>query len=48
MSVIDTQRGYLLLADISGYTSFVASIGLSHSQEILSELLECVEENKLY
>jgi uncharacterized protein YndB with AHSA1/START domain len=40
----DTQHGHLLLADISGYTSYVASTELSHSQEILSELLECIIE----
>ncbi|MGH2523364.1 MAG: DUF2652 domain-containing protein [Anaerolineales bacterium] len=37
-----TQHGYLLLADISGYTSFVAGTELEHSQEILSELLELI------
>src|SRR3972149_3333134 len=41
MSTI-TQRGYLLLADISGYTSFVAATELEHSQDILSELLEVI------
>jgi len=35
-----TQHGYLVIADISGYTSFVARTELEHSQEILSELLE--------
>jgi len=35
-----TQHGYLAIADISGYTSFVAKTELEHSQEILSELLE--------
>jgi uncharacterized protein YndB with AHSA1/START domain len=35
-----TQHGYLIIADISGYTSFVARTELEHSQEILSELLE--------
>jgi uncharacterized protein YndB with AHSA1/START domain len=39
MSTI-TQHGYLVIADISGYTSFVAKTELEHSQEILSELLE--------
>lgn len=38
----ETQNGYLLLADISGYTSYVASTELTHSQEILSELLEVI------
>ena len=39
MSTI-TQHGYLVIADISGYTSFVAKTELEHSQEILAELLE--------
>jgi hypothetical protein len=34
------QIGYLVIADISGYTSFVAKSELEHSHEILSELLE--------
>ena len=37
-----TQHGYLVLADISGYTSFVAGTELEHAQEILSELLELI------
>ena len=37
-----TQHGYLLLADISGYTSYVAGTELEHAQEILSELLETI------
>lgn len=37
-----TQHGYLLLADISGYTSFVAETELDHSHEILSDLLETI------
>jgi hypothetical protein len=36
------QQGYLWLADISGYTSFVAGTELEHSQDILSELLEVI------
>ncbi|MGH2521061.1 MAG: DUF2652 domain-containing protein, partial [Anaerolineales bacterium] len=39
-----TQHGYLVLADISGYTSFVAGTELEHAQEILSELLELIME----
>ena len=35
-----TQHGFLVIADISGYTSFVAKTELEHSYEILSELLE--------
>ncbi len=37
-----TQRGYLILADISGYSTFVAKSELEHAHEILSELLELV------
>src|SRR5574341_764974 len=40
----ETQHGHLLLADISGYTSYVASTELTHSQEILTELLELIIE----
>ena len=40
----ETQHGYLLLADISGYTSYVAATELTHSQEILTELLELIIE----
>jgi hypothetical protein len=35
-----TQHGYFVIADISGYTSFVAKTELEHSHEILTELLE--------
>lgn len=35
-----TQSGHLILADISGYTAFVADTELEHSREILNELLE--------
>jgi hypothetical protein len=37
-----TQSGYLILADISGYSSFVARSELEHAHDILSELLELV------
>jgi hypothetical protein len=37
-----TQHGYLIIADISGYTSFVAGTELEHSHEILSDLLETI------
>jgi uncharacterized protein DUF2652 len=37
-----TQRGYLILADISGYSSFVARSELEHAHDILSELLEVI------
>jgi class 3 adenylate cyclase len=44
---VDTapQHGYLVLADISGYTSFVAGTELTHAQEILTELLELIVEH---
>ena len=44
-----TQHGYLVLADISGYTSFVAGTELDHSHEILTDLLEtiCMQIEKL-
>ena len=44
MSTTPTH-GYLVIADISGYTSFVAKTELEHSHEILSELLELIVEN---
>lgn len=34
------QTAHLVLADISGYTAFVADTELEHSREILNELLE--------
>ncbi|MBI2977229.1 MAG: DUF2652 domain-containing protein [Chloroflexi bacterium] len=37
-----TQHGYLVLADISGYTSFVAATELEHAHDILTELLELI------
>lgn len=41
MSIVP-QHGYLVIADISGYTSFVAGTELEHSHEILSDLLETI------
>jgi hypothetical protein len=38
----ETQHGYLVIADISGYTSFVAGTELEHAHEILSDLLETI------
>lgn len=37
-----TQHGYLVLADISGYTSYLAGVELDHAHEILTELLEII------
>jgi hypothetical protein len=36
------QHGYLVLADISGFTSYLATTELDHAHEILSELLELI------
>jgi hypothetical protein len=35
----ETQHGYLVLADISGYTSYLAGTELTHARDILTELL---------
>jgi hypothetical protein len=37
-----TQEGYLVLADISGYTSFLAQAELDHAREIITEVLELI------
>src|SRR5215208_8493201 len=39
-----TQTGYLVLADISGYTSFVAKTEIEHAGMALSFLLETIVE----
>ena len=39
-----TQTGYLMLADISGYTSFVAQTEIDHAHLALSFLLETIME----
>ena len=39
-----TQTGYLVLADISGYTSFVAQTEIEHADVALSYLLETIVE----
>jgi hypothetical protein len=36
----ETQHGYLVLADISGYTAYLAGSELEHAHEILTDLLE--------
>ncbi|MEK7327512.1 MAG: DUF2652 domain-containing protein, partial [Chloroflexota bacterium] len=38
------QHGYLVLADISGYTAFLAGTELDHAHEVMSELLELIIE----
>ena len=37
-----THHGYLLIADISGYTSFLAGTELEHAQDIVAALLETI------
>jgi hypothetical protein len=37
---MESQRGYLILADITGYTAYLAGVELTHAQEVLAELLE--------
>ena len=43
-----TQTGYLVLADISGYTSFVAKTEIEHAGLALSYLLETIVEKFSY
>lgn len=38
----NVQTGYFILADISGYTSYLAGVELDHAHEILSDLLEII------
>lgn len=38
----ETQHGYLVLADISGYTSYLAGTELTHARDVLAELLELI------
>jgi hypothetical protein len=40
-----TQHGYLVLADISGYTSYLAGVELTHARDILTELLQLIVEH---
>ena len=42
---IRTQHGYLVLADISGYTAFVAGTELEHAHEVLTDLLETIVDH---
>ncbi|MBC7876797.1 MAG: DUF2652 domain-containing protein [Anaerolineales bacterium] len=38
----ETRHGYLVLADISGYTGYLAHVELEHAHEILTDLLETI------
>lgn len=38
----EVHRGYLIIADISGYTAFLTGIALEHGQAILTRLLQTI------
>lgn len=38
------QRGYFVIADISGYTNYVTRVELDHAQSILTNLLELIKD----
>ena len=38
------QKGYLIIADVSGYTAFLTQIELEHAREILDTLLQALVE----
>jgi len=40
----DSQKGYLIIADISGYTSYVAKTEIQNAQALLAELLTRIVE----
>ena len=40
-----TQHGYLILADISGYTPYLAGTELDHARDVLTELLELIVQH---
>ena len=40
-----TYEGYLLIADITGYTRYLSASELEHAQETLTALLELLVEN---
>jgi hypothetical protein len=37
-----TEHGYFVLADISGFTSYLAGVELEHANDILSDLMETI------
>ncbi len=41
----DIEKGYLLIADISGFTLFVAGSELDHSQAILGDIFKLIVRN---
>ncbi len=41
----DVQQGYLLLADISGYTAFLTGTELDHATGVIDDLTGCIVEH---
>jgi hypothetical protein len=41
----ETQHGYLVLAAISGYTSYLVGVELTNARDILAELLNLIVEH---
>lgn len=41
----DAQKGYILIADISGYTRFLTKSELEHAHEIIRELMKLIREH---
>ena len=39
---MEVERGCLVLADISGYTSYLAGVELEHSHDVLADLLDTI------
>ena len=39
---MSAEHGYLVLADISGYTAYLAGVELEHAHDVLADLLETV------
>jgi uncharacterized protein YndB with AHSA1/START domain len=44
-NVSSTLSGYLVIADISGYSSYLATTELEHSPQVLTELLELIVDH---
>lgn len=40
-----THRGYIIIADITGYTAYLSKTELTHSQEILESIMNTLVEN---
>lgn len=41
----ETQHGYLVLADISGFTPYLAGVELLHARDVIAELLELIVQH---